>query len=51
MKMYPAILSGDIQIVQDQLDLLNEEWERDASELDRLQREQDEAQAALNASA
>lgn len=38
-----------LKFVQDQLDAINQEWERDASELDRLQREQDKAQAALNA--
>ena len=46
-----AATNRQLKFVQDQLDLLNEEWERDASELDRLQREQDEAQAALNAPA
>lgn len=33
--------------VQDQLDTFNEEWERDAAELERLQKEQDAAQDAI----
>jgi len=37
-----------LKYVQDQLATTNEEWERDASELDRLEREQAEAQAALS---
>ena len=36
-----------LKLVQDQLDALTEEWERDASELDRLQKEQYEAQNAI----
>ena len=36
-----------LKYVQDQLDAINEEWERDATELNRIQREQDEAQAAI----
>jgi len=36
-----------LKVVQDRLSVYTEEWERDASELDRLQREQDEAQDAL----
>ncbi len=36
-----------LKYVQDQLGAISEEWERDATELDRLQREQDEAQDAL----
>ena len=42
-----AETNKQLKYVQDQLSVLNEEWERDASELDRLQREQDEAQAAI----
>jgi ATP-binding cassette subfamily F protein 3 len=40
-----------LKFVQDQLDVLNEEWERDASELDRLQHEQEAAQEALSSPA
>lgn len=36
-----------LKYVQDQLSAFTEEWERDATELDRLQREQDVAQDAL----
>jgi len=36
-----------LKYVQDQLSAFTEEWERDATELDRLQNEQDEAQDAL----
>lgn len=36
-----------LKYVQDQLAAINEDWERDASELDRLEREQTEAQTAL----
>lgn len=36
-----------LKYVQDQLGAFSEEWEKDATELDRLQREQDLAQNAL----
>ena len=36
-----------LKYVQDQLDVITKEWERDATELDRLQRQQDEAQAVI----
>jgi len=36
-----------LKYVQDQLSAFSEEWERAATELDRLQRDQDEAQDAL----
>ena len=36
-----------LKYVQDQLSAFSEEWERDATELDRLQREQNEAQDSL----
>jgi len=36
-----------LKYVQDQLSAFTEEWERDATELDRLQREQNKAQDAL----
>ena len=36
-----------LKYVQDQLGAFSEEWERAATELDRLQRDQDEAQGAL----
>ena len=35
-----------LKYVQDQLEAVTQEWERDATELDRIQREQDEAQPA-----
>ena len=37
-----------LKYVQDQLDAVTKEWERDATELDRIQREQDEAQGTSN---
>ena len=37
-----------LKYVQDQLDSVTKEWERDATELDRLQREQDDAQVTAN---
>lgn len=37
-----------LKIVQDQLSVFSEEWEHDATELERLQREQDEAQTAVS---
>ncbi len=42
-----AATNKRLRHVQDQLEIFTEEWERDAGELDRLQREQDEAQDAL----
>ena len=42
-----AATNKRLKYVQDQLDVFNDEWERDASELDKLQREQDEAQASI----
>ena len=42
-----AATNKRLRHVQDQLEAITSEWERDASELDRLQREQDEAQDAL----
>jgi ATP-binding cassette subfamily F protein 3 len=36
-----------LKVVQDRLSVFSEEWERDATDLDRLQREQDEAQEGL----
>ena len=42
-----AATNKRLKYVQDQLGAFSEEWERDATELDRLQREQDEAQDAL----
>ncbi|MDD4018230.1 MAG: ABC-F family ATP-binding cassette domain-containing protein [Kiritimatiellae bacterium] len=42
-----AVTNKRLKYVQDQLGAFSEEWERDATELDRLQREQDEAQDAI----
>ena len=42
-----AATNKRLKYVQDQLGAFSEEWERDATELDRLQREQDEAQGAI----
>ena len=42
-----AATNKRLKHVQDQLGALTDEWGRDASELERLQREQDEAQEAL----
>jgi len=42
-----AATNKRLKYVQDQLGAFSEEWERDATELDRLQREQDEAQDAI----
>jgi ATP-binding cassette subfamily F protein 3 len=42
-----AATNKRLRIVQDQLGLITEEWDRDATELNRLQREQDQAQDAL----
>ena len=46
-----ATTNKRLRIVQDQLGLITEEWERDATELTRLQSEQDEAQDAISAPA
>ena len=43
-----AATNKRLKYVQDQLSAFSEEWERDATELDRLQREQTEAQDALS---
>ncbi|MBP5226160.1 MAG: ABC-F family ATP-binding cassette domain-containing protein [Kiritimatiellae bacterium] len=43
-----AATNKRLKWVQDQLDVFTEEWERDASELDRLQKEQDAAQDAVS---
>jgi ATP-binding cassette subfamily F protein 3 len=42
-----AATNRRLKYVQDQLSALSEEWERDATELNQLQREQDAAQEAL----
>lgn len=42
-----AATNRRLKVVQDQLSIFSEEWESDATELDRLQREQDEAQETV----
>jgi len=42
-----AATNRRLKVVQDQLSVFSEEWERDATELDRLQREQEEAQETV----
>jgi predicted nucleic acid-binding Zn-ribbon protein len=39
-----AATNKRLKVVQDQLEVFSEEWERDASDLERLQREQEAAQ-------
>ena len=42
-----AATNKRLKVVQDQLEVFSEEWERDASDLERLQREQEAAQEEI----